>query len=534
MSGTRTLPRAVVCVVEGRHRDLDLARAVCGGRFRHCGIEVELGTEPDWLGAELPHDDEWQIEWWKFGYALDLAHAFEQTGDRSYAACFERLVLSFAAHVPVDARSSDVAARRLLHWVYAWTRLADAVEADLAPHIAELVAFVRANLTAERNHRTFELYSLLVAALALPELDGAGELQAYALEELGANLQIDVLPDGVQRERSTHYHLIALQSFLGAAANADLFDLELPDGFTDRLDAACTFALHCHRPDGEIPALSDADGGGYLADLELAAGLLGRADLRWVATGGRAGSPPAARSAWFEHGGYAIQRSGFGEHEPLADERFLLLDCGPVGDGGHGHYDALSVEAYGLGRPLVVDPGRYTYAEGDPNLRHWFKGTAAHNTVVVDRLDQTPYRRGKPLKGTAATTRLVSRHRLPGREVLVGEVRSTQYDTIHRRTVTFVADACWLIEDELDGTIERDFDLRWHLAPGAAPRVGRRGPIVVVEAVGLLLEIEGAADVRIERGWVSRIYGERDAAPVVSARARGRHHRFTTLLEPVR
>ncbi len=49
-----------------------------------------------------------------------------------------------------------------------------------------------------------------------------------------------------------------------------------------------------------------------------------------------------------------------------------------------------------------------------------------------------------------------------------------------------------------------------------------------------MLEIEGAADVRIERGWVSRTYGERDEAPVVSARARGRHHRFTTLLEPVR
>ena len=31
-----------------------------------------------------------------------------------------------------------------------------------------------------------------------------------------------------------------------------------------------------------------------------------------------------------------------------------------------------------------------------PNLRHWFRGTAAHNTVSVDGLDQTPYRRGQP------------------------------------------------------------------------------------------------------------------------------------------
>jgi hypothetical protein len=48
------------------------------------------------------------------------------------------------------------------------------------------------------------------------------------------------------------------------------------------------------------------------------------------------------------------------------------------------------------GRPLVVDPGRYTYSEHGANLRRWFKGTAAHSTVCVDGLDQTPYRRGKP------------------------------------------------------------------------------------------------------------------------------------------
>ena len=534
MTRIRTAPRPVFCIVEASHRDLDLARAVRAGRFRHCGVELELGTDPDWLGAVLPDDDEWLIEWWKFGYALDLAHAYEETRDRSYAACFARLVTTFAEQVPVDARSSDVAARRLLHWVYAWSRLAAAVDTDLAPSIIELVGYIRANLTAERNHRTFELYSLFVAALALPDMEGAGELRAFALEELHANLLADMLPDGVQRERSTHYHLIALQSFLGTVANAARFELELPDGFRERLGTACTFALHCHRPDGEIPALSDSDGGGYLPDLALAAELLGRDDLRWVATGGREGSPPAHPQAWFEVGGYAVQRSGFGEHEPFADERFLIFDCGAIGDGGHGHYDALSIEAYGLGRPLVVDPGRFTYAEGDPNLRHWFKGTAAHNTVVVDGLDQTPYRRGKPRAGTAATARLTARRTLPGREILIGEVRSTRYDTVHRRTVSFIDGARWRIEDVLDGGTERDFDLRWHLPPGTAPRLSRRGAVVRVEAVGVALEIDGAREVRIERGWVSRAYGERDEAPVVSALARGRRHRFSTLLEPVR
>ena len=142
MTAVRVVPRPVVCVVERLHRDLAMAAAVCDGRFRHCGIELELGTEPDWLGAALPADEEWLIEWWKFGYALDLAHAYETTGDARYATCFERLATTFARDVPVDARSSDVAARRLLHWVYAWARLAEAIDADLAPAIAETAAYV--------------------------------------------------------------------------------------------------------------------------------------------------------------------------------------------------------------------------------------------------------------------------------------------------------------------------------------------------------------------------------------------------------
>ena len=81
---------------------------------------------------------------------------------------------------------------------------------------------------------------------------------------------------------------------------------------------------------------------------------------------------------------------------------------GPLGDGGHGHYDQLAVELYANGQPLVVDPGRYTYAEEPGGWRRWFKGTAAHNTVTVDELDQTPYRRGKP-KGPHSQARLVTR-----------------------------------------------------------------------------------------------------------------------------
>ena len=52
--------------------------------------------------------------------------------------------------------------------------------------------------------------------------------------ELDRNLATDFRPDGVHREASTHYHAIALRSFVGARENARRYGVELPAGFDER------------------------------------------------------------------------------------------------------------------------------------------------------------------------------------------------------------------------------------------------------------------------------------------------------------
>ena len=535
MTWTPVAPRPVFCVIEADHRDVALADAVCAGSFTHVGITVDLGPEPDWVGAPLPEDEEWRIEWTKFPWALDLAHAFGRTGDERYLRAWACLVTSFIRDVEIGTGvdSSDVMARRVQNWIYSWSAFAEApafpglpadVESALLDGLGEHVAHIRDNLTAERNHRTLELYALLVTALALPDLDADGELLALATAELHANLLSDVRADGVHREHSTHYHLIALRSFVGARVNADRFGVDLPAGYDERLHRACDFGLHCRRPDGNIPALSDSDTGDYAALLELAAGVLERPDLRWGATRGRHGRPPEQRNVSFPVGGFHVQRSGWGERgTAFADERFLIFDCGALGDGGHGHLDLLNVEIAAGGRSLVMDPGRYTYAEGEPNWRHWFKGTAAHNTVVVDGLDQAPYRRGKPRKGTHPTARLLERRSAPGLDVIHGEATSTCYDAVHTRRVVFVDDRYWVIEDALCGDTPHRYDLRWHLAPEAEGRVAvaRRDGATVVRAPGVALVLAGDRVPELEAGWIAPEYGIKHAAPVVSVVAEG-------------
>ncbi len=531
----RVRPRQVFCPIEAERRDLAVAADVLAGRHHHAGRTLDLGPDPDWdpagALATLVDDEEWHIEWSKFYVGLDLAHAYATTGDAAYLHAWRRLVLSWVEQRRPDSDSSDVTARRVQNWLYAWQSfdrvpgfpgLDPAFEETLLASTAAQLAHVRATLTPERNHRTLELYGLLVLALGLPVLDPDGSSAAEAWSLLCDNLLTDVWSDGVHRERSTHYHLIALRSFVAARVNVVRFGGEVPAAYDERLRAACRFAVHLHRPDGRIPALSDSDSGSYLDLLALAAETVDVPGARWVATRGREGTPPPDRCADFPVAGYHVQRSGWGERGGFGDERFLVLGCGPLGDGGHGHYDALSVEAYAHGHPLVVDPGRYTYAEGDPNWRHWFKGTAAHNTVTVDGLDQQPYRRGKP-KGPQVRARLLERRSVEGPggadgglHLLRAEVTSPAYDTVHRRTVVMVAGEYWLVHDELRAPTPHAYSLRWHLADEVAPTVDVVTGVSRVRTPTVSIEVAGGGVAEVEPGWVSVEYGVRTPAPVVA------------------
>lgn len=537
-------PRRLFCPFEHKYRNVAVADAVAAGCFPIQGVTLPLGLEPDWVSAPLPSDKEWRLEWSKFYYGLDLATAAERIGATMYLTAWQRLVTSWIAQVPIDHDPSDVVGRRIQNWLYAWSRFAErfdldasmpGFEARITNSLRAQVGWLRDHLTRERNHRTLELYALFVAALSLKTLDPDGSLLHFSIDALTENLLADVLPDGVHRERSTHYHHVVLRSFIGVRENARRFALPLSPAFDERLMRACEFALHCHRPDGTIPALSDSDGGSYLDLLEVAGVLLERPDFTYVATRGRAGHAPLSRFASFPDGGYFVQRSGWGDRgRAMADERYLIFDCGAIGDGGHGHYDALNIEIAANGSPLVIDPGRYTYCDESPHWRRWFKGTAAHNTVTVDGTDQTPYRRGKP-KGPVARAHLEHRTTSAGLDVLWGEALSPVYDVVHRRRILFVGDEYWLIEDSLNADEPHRYQLRFHLTPD-------QGDVAIECAPGgarartsrLSIVVAGDVTPGVEPGWVSFEYGSKHQAPVVTfttdGAARGQ---FVTLLMPL-
>ena len=73
---------------------------------------------------------------------------------------------------------------------------------------------------------------------------------------------------------------------------------------------------------------------------------------------------------------------------------YLAIRCGSTGqNGGHAHNDNLSFELNVRGRDFIIDGGSYLYTPF-PNIRNVFRSTKAHNTLILNGLEQNDWADG--------------------------------------------------------------------------------------------------------------------------------------------
>lgn len=302
---------------------------------------------------------------------------------------------------------------------------------------------------------------------------GDGRLVGLARALLRRELREQVLPDGGHYERSPVYHLLVLRDLLEIRAALETDEVDEVIGRMGRFAAALA------RPDG-APALFN-DGG-----LDLAPDLHEHL--------------PAAREglAVFPKTGYAVVRG---------DNRWLAVDCGPPAPAylpAHAHADALSFQLWMEGRPLVVDPGTYTYDGPD---RDWFRSTAAHSTVSVDGVSQFafwgPFRAGRlpRVELLEATGDAAEGHVL----AVVSGFPGVSGGVTHQRLLSWRADGSVEVEDQLRG------------GRGGRHRVASTLPLAPGESgASAGATCEGATVVELPRRVSERFYAGVEAAALVA------------------
>jgi hypothetical protein len=227
--------------------------------------------------------------------------------------------------------------------------------------------------------------------------------------------------------------------------------------------------------------------------------------------------PPMMESkALADSGLYAMASS-----DPVPQQ--LILDAGPQGSlsAGHGHADALSVQLLAGERALLTDPGTFEYVGEGPE-RNQFRGTAAHNTLTVDGLDQSEP--AGPFAWSRLTRTSVDRW-INGQTFDLLVAKHDGYERLeppvtHRRYVFHKKNSFWMVRDLASGSGRRRLELSWHLGPDLKPSSDSPGAFTGSDGPGIAIvgvqDPQWRTDVG-EAAW-SEAYGRRKMAPCVRFR----------------
>ncbi len=303
------------------------------------------------------------------------------------------------------------------------------------------------------NHLLANAKALVFAGLFFdgPEADAWLKTGLRLLER---EIPEQILADGGHFERSTMYHVLALEDILDLCNAAAVFADAAPQmrepssAWRARVGPMRHWLGVMSHPDGEISFFNDgaigmAPSPGEVDDYATRLGFGGRAPLVDGLT-------------QLSESGYIRMQRG---------EAVVIADVGPIGPDylpAHAHADTLSFEVSLFGQRVLVNSGTSVYGRSDERVRQ--RGTAAHNTVVIDGENSSEVwgsfrvaRRARPVGlSIVANEPLLVRCSHDGYGRLQGSPQHTRSLTLTQNTL--------LIEDQVSGKF-RKAEARLHFHP---------------------------------------------------------------------
>lgn len=438
------------------HLDVHLARYRKG--------KLRLPPHPDWAGdftdwaADPYKDRNWQFQHHTLRWVNPIRWA-AMDGDEAARTEWLRVARSwFEANVPAAKAVGE----------FAWKDMADgnrAIQLALgAPLVPDGASWYLELLEAHRdwlmddshivggNHGLHQNSGLIVVGAVLRDREAMEKARSWMVPRFERAFDAQ----GYNEEGSVAYHQMNIRWWRQAWSRLSAERIDVPAHVTERFDAACTALAHLAQPDGGLPQIGDS------ARSMLRTGLSDVTD--YIVSDGARGQNPGVRTFVLD-GGYAISRSGWGEHQKLKDESHLVVRHGGFAR-GHGHYDSGSVHLYTAGRRWLVDPGFHSYQTGDAT-RKYLASREAHNVPVLPKLE-------RDLK---ARFDLVRSKFTEVADDFVLVDRGYDGATLERRVIYLRGPDCWLVWDRaerLDGG-ELVLEQHWQTDVGVNVRIRDRG-----------------------------------------------------------
>jgi hypothetical protein len=489
---------------------------------------------------------------------VTLAQAWRLSGEARFAQACRTLVDSWITQCPYmlgpNWTSSLELALRLINWSCAWHLLGgdeavvfgdrdgEAFKARWLSAVRQHCHFIAGHLSlysSANNHLLGELLGLLIGATTWPCWPESKRWRRRAQQGFEHQALLQNTVDGVNREQAIWYQHEVADMMLLAGLTARANGAGFSSAFWSRLEAMLDFIVSCMDVGGHVPAFGDADDAVivrfspdpdfnvYHSLLATGAVLFGRGDFkhkaqvfddksRWLLGDGAAATFAALTAdasgahvrRRFDAGGYYILGS---ELETPREVR-LVVDAAPLGYlaiAAHGHADALSFTLSVAGRPLLIDPGTYSY-HTEKRWRDHFRGTSAHNTVCVDHLDQS-VSGGPFLWNRHAATRCLAIDLGTEEQRIVAEhdgYRRLNDPVMHRREILYRRVGSLIrITDHIHCAAPHAIEIFWHFAEGCRLTLDGEAALVTRDGVELELRWPATLHARVVRGSVDPIQG---------------------------
>jgi len=554
--------------------------ALAKGRVRFFNRwDADLGLPIDWhmnpvTGSRRPPDGHWtrcsqldpllgdiKLVWEanRFAFAYALTRAYALTSDAAHLRLGLRLIDEWIESNPpargVNWNCGQETSFRLMAWLFLLHASYgnDALSTDLFAKIAASIYRQAARIdhhigfavSLQNNHGLSEALGLYTIGCLFPEFDRAARWRRKGRLLLESQIREQFFPDGAYIQHSFNYHRVALHDALWAFRLADLHGEPFPADIRDRLGHAVEFLYQVQdETSGRVPNYGANDGalvlpldscdyldyrpviqaGVYLlqGNLRYAAGPWDEALLWLFGANAQTATvePVPVTSQAINVGGYYTLRGR---------ESWAMIRCHTYRTRPN-QADMLHLDLWWRGHNILRDSGTFSY--NAPPWDHFFKSTAAHNTVEVDGLDQMT-------KGPRFLWFDWTRSRLlqfipddgRGGSLFQGEHDGyvERFGITHRRTVERTGDVRWTITDELLGDGVHTAAVTWNLLDAAwiwdtttsllrvdtpvGPMSLRVQPPTGCKVSGLVLR--GLEEDDRVCGWESLYYGEKRPRPTL-------------------
>ncbi len=549
-----------------------MAREVTKGRIQFWQPwHMEQTHTPEKLGAQINWeaqrngDEEWPHALVRFTHMVDLAAAYRLTNDTTFLATYRRHLHNFFI-----ARQSDSelwnnrldSALRVLNLIRSHDLIREDPDYTDDDHLVlHALLIIESELLYSKigervgNWEFFITTSLLCSCLCLGKIFDITAWQNRSYSRLKEILKSEILPDGNLVEQVPMYHgqcVLALLDYLTAQkANSIGHDGEI----VKLVRKMTTVLLRIADPVGFIPPIGDSDVFDIRYILTYCDAVLDTRHEDELPSALQTFGTDLAQVDLLKDTGWVVTRW----HSSRRGTGFLLFDFSgrPLsGREGHSHADDLQFIFHTSRGPVLVDPGRFTYAPlflsefyflpwrirhsrafrrlysivrprfRELNARNWcryFRHTLRHNTISCNGRNQSGYDDSPQDPTTVALEQLIS----DGPLVLCRGSLTSKDGYSHTREFICHVPHLLIIIDRLSADSPRDWIASFHF--GTDLRVKLNGGPSVTASSGeagyriVFAEAHGAkAVVRLEDDWVSPVYNVKLPAKAVRVEVKNR------------